>query len=251
MIFSWSMCRTAASVDGIHNEATASMYFFLLHVNIATLLQKSDSFCVSPTAAFTGNKTLPVFLFLPLLPFSLWRVIISFQLVIRVPKHLTPKARESLRLSGRKALFWLNSSLSLVLYTDKRSTGLTHWKNAESEHVMPQPTPAGLHGFYLPDSFGGIEFFSQVSQKNESDYVLLSIREELTPQDYNGLTRMNLGSRLARYRPEPFKIQTLAKFTAAKQKPARDFLQLRQIKNRIKHQLQRRNNKETWGKNPT
>lgn len=90
------------------------------------------------------------------------------------PNHVSPSS-----VSGRKSIFWLNSSIFIVLYTDKRSTGLTHWKNAGSDHAMPRPSTAGLHGFYQPDSFRGIS--SLKSEKKESDYVLLSIREEITP----------------------------------------------------------------------
>lgn len=42
MIFRLSTCRTAASADGIRNEAAASTYSILLHINIASPLQKSD-----------------------------------------------------------------------------------------------------------------------------------------------------------------------------------------------------------------
>lgn len=58
MIFRSSMCTTAASADGICNEETASMYSILLHINIASPLQKSDSFSVLPIAALTGSKTI-------------------------------------------------------------------------------------------------------------------------------------------------------------------------------------------------
>lgn len=51
-----SIGRTAGSADEVHSKATASMYFFVLHVILAALLQNSDSFCVPATAAFTGAK---------------------------------------------------------------------------------------------------------------------------------------------------------------------------------------------------
>lgn len=91
MIFRSSMCTTAASADGICNEATASMYSILLHINTASPLQKSDSFSVLPIGALTGSKTISF----PVSPSSPNQSI-SFHLVIHVPKSFTPKACESL-----------------------------------------------------------------------------------------------------------------------------------------------------------
>lgn len=180
------MCRTAASADGICNKATALMYFFLSHVNTAILFQKSDSFCVPPTAAFTGSRTLSVFLFLPLLPVSASSSIQPLKGYYLLPAcHTRTKALHTQTMWVPPQYLaespFSGSTLAFLLcFTQIR--GPLDWPTGKMQtRIMQCHNPVLQACMAFTSQIPSEESRSLKSEKKESDYVLLSIREEITP----------------------------------------------------------------------
>lgn len=123
-------------------------------------------------------------------------------------------------VSGRKSIFWLNTSIFIVLYADKRSTGLTHWKtalgscNATTQYCRPP--------WLLPARF--LQRNQVLSSQKKRSLIMFCwvsgkrLPHRITMDWYTWVWTSG-------WQDTDLNLSTLAKFIAAKQKPARYFLQ--------------------------